>query len=92
MPVLMNNQNEKEYYMNQLGVTEGNIVNLERDFLYQELSVTTGNVTDMWIKYLQANGATSDNMTKAWREFLLAAGYSHSNLQDDMVQYFIDNS
>lgn len=78
--------------MNQLGVTSGNITNLERDFLYNELSLTTGNVTDMWLKYLKANGATSSDSNLAWKQFLTAAGSTVVNLQDAQVQYFEDNS
>ena len=77
--------------MNQLGVTSGNITDLERDFLYNELSLTTGNITDMWIKYLKANGATSSESTLAWKQFLTADGYTVVNLQDTQDQYFEDN-
>lgn len=91
MTVLKNNQNEIEFYRNQLGVTNDNITDLEHAYLLNELSLTSGNTTDMWIEWLLANGATSTNENKAWSQFLISVGYD-GNLPDDQVQYFIDNS
>ncbi len=93
MPVLENNQNEYNFYLNQLtDETSGNIRDLENKFLETNLSETNGQTTDMWIEYLQANGASSDNILKAWVEFLRSKGYTVTNLQDTINQYFKDNS
>ncbi len=90
MPVLNNNDYEIKFYKNQLGVTTGNVTDLERDYLYNELSLTSGNTTDMWLKWLIDNGATTRNINKGWCEFLIVVGYE-GNIPDDINQYFIDN-
>ena len=88
---------ERNFYLNQLSVTSGNIVDLERDFLLSELSKTSGNVQDMWrdlfisksIDPVVLNSAKKQG--DAWKLFLSSEGLD-GNVIDQRKQYFDDNS
>ena len=48
---------ERQYYMQQLGVTSGNLFDLEKRWLESQ-GLTSASNTDMWIELLRKEGYT----------------------------------
>ena len=82
---------ERNFYLTQLGLTEGSTDDLEQLWLQDVTGSNETDVTLLWRLYLTAEGYTIANLRTAWKQFLEGNGYS-GNIIDQTNKYFIDNS
>lgn len=77
--------------MNQLSVTDGNIVDLERKYYLNELSLSEGQIKDLERAWLDSLGYTDVlNVEDAWKRHLADTGYD-TQRRDAERDFYEDN-
>ena len=82
---------ERNFYLNQLSLTSGDVNDLERLFLQDAASSSETDVQSLWGLYLVAEGFPISDLRSAWKQFLEGNGY-FGDIIDQTNKYFIDNS
>jgi hypothetical protein len=82
---------KRDFYLQELSETEGNVVDLEKAWLLQEITTSiSSNTTDLWKEYFIQEGHDQDNLRDQWMSFLRSEGYS-GNFHDMQLRFYNDN-
>lgn len=84
-------ETERNFYLTQLSLTDGNVNDLERLWLQDVTSSSETDVQSLWQLYLRQEGFSISDLRSAWSQFLLVNGYT-GNIIDQTNRYFEDNS